>query len=440
MSVGCETNPSVTDPGSTANPAGLLSPTSELQDRKWTTDTRFAQTARDLQGFGGLFLDEAGTPVVYLVDLNARSGAEAVLQPLFKELGIRRTAVQFRQGQFDFLQLKEWSDRLLSLLSLPGVASTDIDERRNRLRLGVEDASIRPQVEIQLAQLGIPREAIIIEETGPNERVTTLRDYVRPVRGGLQIFHTTECTLGFNARPWADTTLRTFTTASHCSNVWGSLDGTEWAQPTKIPSSNHIGTEYHDPPFFTGGPCPSGRSCRYSDVTLALYAPAADWDFAYIARTTFSSQFTPGSITIDNANPRFKVTASRWGPTVVGIPWEKIGRTTGWTSGYIINSCQNVNLAPNITMLCSDRVNALADGGDSGSPVFYWFGGTDGTEVTLFGILFAMNTDKTEFIFSSMPNIQSEFQGVGGLRVFPTQSPPPPPPPPCVPEPPAISC
>lgn len=68
---------------------------------------------------------------------------------------------------------------------------------------------------------------------------------------------------------------------------------------------------------------------------------------------------------------------------------EKVGRTTGWSSGSVEDTCtdysSSISGEPDWTKLCSDRVDFAIQGGDSGSPVFYWK--PDGT-VELRGIVF----------------------------------------------------
>jgi hypothetical protein len=50
---------------------------------------------------------------------------------------------------------------------MPGVAMVDLDEGKNRLTVGVEDASKVRQVERALDKLGVPRDGITIEVMGP---------------------------------------------------------------------------------------------------------------------------------------------------------------------------------------------------------------------------------------------------------------------------------
>lgn len=103
----------------------------------------------------------------------------------------------------------------------------------------------------------------------------------------------------------------------------------------------------------------------------ASFKSGVSVEFGNIVRTT-SHGTSPGSITIDSANPRFRIIGEAAYP-VAGQTLEKIGRTTGWTYGQVTNTCVDTNVAgSNITLLCQDYVSAGIGAGDSGSPVFAW--------------------------------------------------------------------
>jgi hypothetical protein len=97
----------------------------------------------------------------------------------------------------------------------------------NRLLVGVIKLELQERVEQELVKLSIPREAVIIEQAGPVELDTTLRDRVRPLVGGIQIFPYF-CTLGFNA---IRSGVSGFATNSHCTDQWFVVDGTVHHQP-----------------------------------------------------------------------------------------------------------------------------------------------------------------------------------------------------------------
>jgi hypothetical protein len=326
------------------------------------------------------------------------------------------------------VQLVAWRKSLNQLLSVPGVVFTDLDERQNRLKVGIEASTAREAIEAQVNNLGIPPEALIIEVTQPIRFSTTLRDKRRPVPGGFQIeadvgvFVSQTCTLGFNA-------IRNgrsgFVTNSHCTETQGGSNDTDFHQPDDpLLSDNHIGDENADPPYFTDGDCPPGRRCRYSDSAFIDYTVSRGKD---IARTTNDN----GSITLDDANPSIRIVSETEQP-VVGLTLNKMGRTTGWTFGRVVDTCWDSNATDtDITKLCQGRVcrttgdNRIVDNGDSGSPVFGFL--PNEQEASLYGILWGTNDDGSCFLFSSMRFIEQE------LGPLTTIFPPPPPPPICPP-------
>jgi hypothetical protein len=346
--------------------------------------------AQQIPGFGGYFLDQAGRPTVFLTDAGQRGRAEAVL-------GGR---VEVKQGRHTWSELSSWHGKANNVLSEAGVVLTDLDEARNVVRVGVENAVLAPAIRARLQKLGVPAEAVVVEQTEPFYRAATLRDVVRPIRAGLQInFGSYVCTLGFNASHSGGSS---FVTNSHCTNVQGGTEGTRYYQPSTV--QPQIATEASDPAYFTGGSCPSTRRCRRSDSSRAAYLSGALFERGRIARTGSRGSLS-GSLTISTTSPYFTITSE--GSASVGTQVNKIGRTTGWTYGNVTSTCVNVNVSgTNITQLCQNVVSGGVGGGDSGSPVFTWSG--SGSNVTLVGILWGGNSSGNQFIFSPLSAVESE--------------------------------
>ena len=170
--------------------------------------------------------------------------------------------IQVLRGQYGFGQLKQWQYNMTGLFDLDGVVSTDVDESTNRLRVGVETADLIPVIEAQIAGLGVPREAALIEVTEPIFQLATLRDQSRPLAGGLQIhFSNYLCTYGFNVVRAGDAG---FVTNSHCTTVQGGVEGTQYFQPTSTIDPVAIGSELADPAY-AKEKCPTsvrGKICR----------------------------------------------------------------------------------------------------------------------------------------------------------------------------------
>ena len=108
-----------------------------------TLDEQFALIAEDIEGFGGLFVDESGGINVYLKDPSQTDFAKSVLSTKYGHLLGEHVAskigsMQTHKGRYDFLELKGWKDLSIGLMKLPGVVYYDIAESENRIRIGVE--------------------------------------------------------------------------------------------------------------------------------------------------------------------------------------------------------------------------------------------------------------------------------------------------------------
>lgn len=364
-------------------------------------DDELVQIGREIPGFGGLFYDEQGRPTLYLLDPQGAGAAT-------KSLG---ADVRVLQGDYEFESLVTWRHELRPLLGLPGVSFLDSDEGRNRVVVGVDSRAEgldRDRLERAILAAGVPREAVIFQETAPFEDLATLHDKLRPVPGGSQIvFGGFVCTLGFNAYR---NNVFGFVVNSHCTNVRGETDGTRYFQSE--PPSGGIGTEVADPSFSTGPPCPAGRRCRMSDAAFAKYDKTSLGGLGKLALPKSKGSET-GTVTLKNPGARITITA-RTGSPLQGETVHKIGRTTGWTFGRVLATCVEANNSTDVTMFCQSFVRAGGGPGDSGSPVFY---SLPGNKARLVGILWGGGTDPvlgTVFVFSPLENIEAE---LGPLKV-----------------------
>lgn len=361
-----------------------------------SADAVLADLNAKLPGFGGLFTDADGVPTVYVTPDRA---------PLFrKAFG---GEIRVIEGRWEFRQLLGWRASMRDLLSAPGVVLLDADEAKNRVRIGVApgtSATTRKLLQARMRGLGVPAGAVVIEETEPMRPLLTLSNAFSPVPGGVEIHWSNFlCTLGFNVIR-GDSCY--FVTNDHCTDVQGVSTGTIYMQPV---FGVQIGQEVLDPPFFTGGPCPAGRICRYSDAAAARYFDPTNCEFGKIARTTGI-----GSVTVDPSNPRWNIVAKILAPAL-GVTVAKTGRTTGWSENAVAATCVDTNVSgSNITRLCQSFVNATVGGGDSGSPVFLRRIPT--SEAGLGGILWGGNLAGTQFVFSPIENIETDF-GIS-LTVF----------------------
>jgi hypothetical protein len=288
--------------------------------------------------------------------------------------------------------------RLLPLFELAGVVFTDADETTGRLAIGVMDPGVRGLVRARLAALGIAADDVDIVPTDDILPLTTLRDQVRPVQGGLQIrFSGYLCSLSF---PASRNGVLGFVTASHCSDRQGSEDGTLYYQPLNQVSDEFVGQEIADPSFFRGNNCPKGKKCRYSDANFSEGASGVNLALGIIAKTTGPNN---GSLTL---NGSFQITGEA--SASVRDTANKVGRTTGWTQGPVTRTCVDTGQSgSNVVMLCQDFVESNAQivgSGDSGSPVFR----IDNNGVSLLGTLWGGNSAGTLLVYSPIANIEEE--------------------------------
>jgi hypothetical protein len=385
-----------------SNPVVSAAPAQTDQPKSF--DDSLAAVAMQVPGFGGMFFDQDGTLQVYMVGQKEPLSATsmAFLEDVIgREVGsgerLSSRGMEIREGQFEFLTLHSWHQQMSPVvLDIPGVVSTDNDERENRLRIGITgEPGTAEAVEEALSKLGIQREMVEVYETKPI--IQHLRNRRRPLRGGLQInFGNFLCTLGFIA---VRNGVNGYVTNSHCTTTQGGVQNTVEHQPIASGTTNRVGIEIADPTYFSGSGCPAGRVCRRSDSSFIQVphpsGPAVTTARGTIARPAVNS-FNWNGVDI------FNITSE--GSALVGQAVTKVGRTTGRTAGTVSQTCVNTNVSgTNITQLCQTFANYGNAGGDSGSPVFRI---TTLPNVVLVGINWGGNG--TISVFSPITQIQQE--------------------------------
>ena len=372
-----------------------------------------AEFNRQVPGFGGFYLNQDGTPTVYLTRGSSRAPAERLLAGYLSANGLSTAAVHVLEAQYRWQQLQRWQAAAsVQGLAIAGAVFVDNDETINRIKIGVSDMGAAGQVRAAVTRAGVPAEAVTIERVEPIIQVATLQDVVdRPVRAGVQInFPGYLCSVGFNA---TSGTQKSFITASHCTNKQGGVEGTPYWQPLESVDPTQIATEVADPVYQkgVGAGCPRSRLCRYSDASRAAYSNGANQALGLIAQTSGPNN---GSLNIVGS---FSITSNDCGTTggclAVGTTVNKVGRTTGWTAGNITNTCVNTGVSGSrIVQLCQTFVSAGVGGGDSGSDVFQI---TSTTNVKLAGVLWGGNGAGTQFVYSPFGNVTRE---LGPLTTF----------------------
>ncbi len=356
----------------------------------------FDDVATQVPGFGGMYL-EGNILKVYLTDPTLMVSAGSVITSVFGADRIPAGGIQVIRGNYGFHQLSAWSNKLGAVFNIPGVVYTDIDERANRLTVGVENQGVAASVQGMVSSVGIPQGVVNIVTAEPIYDQVTLQDQVRPIQGGLQIqFSNFLCSISYNAVRGGTAG---FVTASHCTDVQGGVESTLYYQPLTA-GNTFIGTETADP-LYSRATCQAAgvhgnHICRYSDTSFEQLATGVTESLGSIEQT---SSVNSGSLTIAGS---FRVTSE--GPSLVGQTVNKVGRTTGWSQGQVTNTCVNTGVSGSkIVQLCQDWVSATVGPGDSGSGVFAI---TSGSDVQLRGTLWGGNGAGTVFVYSPIANIQ----------------------------------
>jgi hypothetical protein len=308
-------------------------------------------------------------------------------------VGVVNTPASEAQGPPDLEQLHQ---RLLPLFDFDAVVYTDADERSGRLVVGVVNRGIETSIRARLNALGVSSQIVDVVLTEPIFQLATLRDYIRPIEGGLQVrWDAYVCTLGFNG---VRAGTAGFAVNSHCTTKQGGVQGTQYYQPVNQIPAELVGTEIADPSYRRNIPgCPKGKVCRYSDSAYAQRAAGVSAAMGFIAKT---DGLNTGSLTI--VADQFRITSK--GASSVGQVVNKVGRTTGWTQGAVTNTCVTTGVSgTNIVQICQDFVSAGVGGGDSSSPVFAI---TSASDVQLRGILWGGNQSGTQFVYSPIANVE----------------------------------
>lgn len=339
-------------------------------------DGEMAGLAAKVPGFGGFFEEPGGRMVVWITDPGRGEQARSAVAGFLAARGAKHGPLEARRGTYDFRDLAAWR-RALDDAGLKGITLTDVDERLNRVRVGVRDEPAAEGVRGAIARLGIPAAAVVVERVAPAIVEVGLQDRYRPVQGGLQVstYAAGPCTLGYVVLEDYLGSIsyygnRYVITNSHCTSAFGTDYDDRIGQPDM---ANQIGTEFSDPPLFTNAvnpDCPPNRSCRRSDAAMFKLDDASTATSRWSAVSRISSGLTLGS-------PDREYYAGRQYSFWPGMNLTKVGRTTGRTTGSLTSTCTTTpqydpyGYDTGRTMICQMQGTYNSQGGDSGSPVYY---------------------------------------------------------------------
>jgi len=398
-------------PGSpgTASPPAL---SNVRRGRVPTIDEELARIARDeVPGFAGSYRGRNGERVVLLVaepdlpeDRRAlRKGAE---------LRERWATARVERARFGFDELFAWREQLEREVPRPGQYAWDIEERNNRVFVGVTDRRFEEGVRETARRIGIPAAALDVQVMRMPTVRTALTDLVRPMNSGLRINvgeANDPCSLGAVVRI---SNAFYLATASHCDfGQMGTVTGAQMKQGGAV-----VGVEALDHPWtqYTNG-CPMYQTCkyRYSDVAFYSLVGGQAVGYGYIARPVGPPGVgQPGSTTIDAANPRFEIIRGLSDALLEeDDELHKVGATTGWTKGNVLRRCFTVDpeqpLMPfKVQFRCMTETSIHSQGGDSGGPIFRLE--ANGTQVSLAGFLWG-GAGPSSTVFSTLHGVLQDY-------------------------------
>ena len=162
-------------------------------------------------GFGGYYRERPDNTIafVYMLDTSQQQEARQALEMLMGERFDRKIReVRVVQGQYGMTELSQWYQPV-RMLAVDGIRWGDLDEGKNRIRIGVWDQAASGRVEAELAQLGIPRGAVVIEinDTPLVLQTNELGDQFDTLVGGIRIQSSTaafaHCTPRMAGLHWA---------------------------------------------------------------------------------------------------------------------------------------------------------------------------------------------------------------------------------------------
>jgi hypothetical protein len=347
------------------------------------TTERHRRVAARVPGYGGLFM-EGGHYVAYLKDLNRRT---ELFPALVAELGpapsdINAASISVRQGDFDYAELQAWADTLTSL-SRDDFVTLGVAQEKNKVRIRVSSSEALERMRSRVRQLGIADSAVMLVLGPPMQQLTTLLDSMSPHWAGQRVTFggtangTTTygygCTAGFSLTRPNDASVY-FAINSHCTNFDQRMDGT--VNSIYYTQGDTIADEAIDPSFT---PCAlASGGCRYADVALIRYRSAYQPSIGLMYQTTYAHT---GGTTVADSGSRLLTTYPTFFPLYIGgdvLAWqlvagayvEKIGSSSGWTRGQIVDACIPAVTTGSRGLYCQYTVSMLALSGDSGSTIF----------------------------------------------------------------------
>jgi hypothetical protein len=373
----------------------------------------FADLAAAAPSSAGFYFDKSGGMVIFLAnpaEAGAVRGAMAAMLAAGRIAARNGSAppISIKNAQYSFNELAAWRDIVFEnvFTSTAGLTTLDLDEANNRVTIGVDPvylAQLRAALPARLSALGVDTNAVRWIENGIASAVAKDR------RGAA--FHPSTIALTSNLDTLVGgVTVATLGGGSSLGvvlNYGGTASILTCSHRTQNKFFFNGDTLFHYGAAAVESADPSGYSCglhtcRESDAAMERLLSGVPSLQGLIARTTYShGPGGSGSLTWDSTSPYFAITGVATALSY-GDPVNKVGATTGWTTGNVTDTCVDVNVGSTTT--CMYEADMYIDHGDSGSPVFTL---GPGDAASFVGIVSARKDDFSRSYFSPIWRIQT---------------------------------
>jgi hypothetical protein len=414
LNAGCSDD-RVSPPRTTAGPLPFRLADIATVSRNNMDDVMEKIARSEVPSFAGYYL--AGDTLVVMVADERRGSQAAALVAAraaqWKLPKTKRTIV--RKVTHDYESLAANLKLAIPLLGKAGIHGIDLDEKANRLLFFVDPSHGSSEALEAAAEAGISLGMVAVAPENPPERriaqgTGSLSSQHDVIGGGLQVsnldiypYENGTCTMGFTGF-LVSTGEPVGVTNAHCTQQIFRTDYSRLTHPFPTNGARIIGSEILDPPNLFG---------RFSDAALFAMTSVDPATFGRIYHPLYYQMASPqgpggpGTSIIDPDYPYFFVYGKVETQTgaAVGTLLDKVGWVSGWTRGYVTNSCVYL-----LGLNCQWKASIHSNKGDSGSPVFFPFDdGMGAAPAILYGILWGgPDGNYSVSYFSSLWGVEAE--------------------------------
>jgi hypothetical protein len=150
-----------------------------------TLDDEYAAIAREVPGFGGLYFDRQTNTIVAhsAIPENDFAVREAVREYLNGSL-LSGLPISTIRGLYDYRDLNRWR-REIEIAASGLLSMSDVDERRNRVLIGIRSDDAMKKVTEIITGLNLPEDAVVLE-FADFVAPRAPRDSIRSMVGGMR--------------------------------------------------------------------------------------------------------------------------------------------------------------------------------------------------------------------------------------------------------------